>query len=448
MRVRPSRYRSLRAATVTLSAAALVVGASTPALASGGTPRTVTITVVDFSPAPPASALAKFTAQTGIKVKWTVVAWDPLQTKIAAAAEAHAYFADVTDVDWSEVGEYYNTKWFVPLNKYFNIPALNKQYPELSAFLYHGELVGMPGDDGVTITTVNKVDFSRAGITTMPRTLSQYTKDLETIKSKGVVKYPLDIPFAAAEGLATYWYQVSAAEAPGGQVLSPAPAYKPLFTSPSSAGYKALVWMISALKDGLVSPANINYTDAQGITEEVAHNRVASCFSEYAGDISSVYNLPADSTVVDDIEYIPIPGAGGPALNLEGPDGLGVPVNSPHPAAAVTFIKWYDQPTNQAAWSGADGASAAIEGVVGPANVKGMNLLAASSSGKAADVGEEAYLEQHKSRPTFNGGSPAWEAHFDNDVYTEIHDAAAGQATVAQVVKTLASDAVSLKASY
>jgi len=45
----------------------------------------------------------------------------------------------------------------------------------------------------------------------MPTTLDQYTKDLQTLKSKGIVAHPLDIPFAAAEGLSTYWYELTAA---------------------------------------------------------------------------------------------------------------------------------------------------------------------------------------------------------------------------------------------
>ena len=81
----------------------------------------VTINVAIAYPAPPAKLLEQFTAQTGIKVNYSYIQWDNLQTKIAAAAEAHTYFADVADVDWSKVGEYYATKWFMALNKYFNV---------------------------------------------------------------------------------------------------------------------------------------------------------------------------------------------------------------------------------------------------------------------------------------------------------------------------------------
>ena len=64
-------------------------------------------------PAPPAALLDQFTKQTGIKVNWVNIGWDNLQTKIAAAAAANTYFADAADVDWSKVGEYQKTGWFL-----------------------------------------------------------------------------------------------------------------------------------------------------------------------------------------------------------------------------------------------------------------------------------------------------------------------------------------------
>ena len=170
--------------------------------------------------------------------------WDALQTKIAAAAEAHSYFADVADVDWSKVGEYYATKWFMPLNKYFPLSSVKSQFPQAPAFIRNGELMGMPMDGSLLVTTINEKDLKAAGVTKDPTTLTQYETDLKAIAAKTAVKHPLDIPFAAAEGLSTYWYEMTAAF--GGNVLSA--NYKPLFTSPSSPGYKAMTWMVNAYK--------------------------------------------------------------------------------------------------------------------------------------------------------------------------------------------------------
>jgi len=152
----------------TAVAASLVLFGSTAS--ASPTPRHasvsgVTINVAIAYPAPPKAMLAKFTSQTGVKVNWSYLQWDDLQTKIAAAAEADTYFADVTDVDWSKVGEYYVTKWFLPLNQYFKVSSLTSQYPQLSSFVRNGTLVGMPMDVSLLVTTINEKLFRKAGIT-------------------------------------------------------------------------------------------------------------------------------------------------------------------------------------------------------------------------------------------------------------------------------------------
>ena len=130
------RQRVLRQAVVSGVASAILLAgltdaasAATRAAVSNAAEQDVTINVAIAYPAPPKAALAAFTKATGIKVNYSYIQWDNLQTKIAAAAEAHTYFADVADVDWSKVGEYYQTKWFMPLNKYFNLSSLPVTVP-------------------------------------------------------------------------------------------------------------------------------------------------------------------------------------------------------------------------------------------------------------------------------------------------------------------------------
>jgi multiple sugar transport system substrate-binding protein len=382
--------------------------------------------------------LAAFTKSTGIKVNYSYIQWDDLQTKIAAAAEAHTYFADVADVDWSKVGEYYETKWFMPLNKYFNVASLPAQYPQIASFIRDGELIGMPSDVSLLVTDVNTKDFSKAGITTMPTTFSQYQADLKALQTKAIVAHPLDIPFAAAEGLSTYWYETTAAF--GGQVLSS--SYKPEFSSPSSPGYKAMEWMVAAYKDGLVPKGNLSLEDYQGFSDDEAENLTASVFSDYSGDVGTVYDVPSSSKVVGQIEYIPTPGVSGPAPNLANPDGIGIPSTAKNVSAAVEFIKWYDEPANQAAFAGAQGASNSISGFPLPANTAGLAQLV--SSGKVPGAAELANLAEHHSRAIFPAGAPPWYPAFSNAVYTNLHSAAAGQESVASAISAITSQVSSL----
>ena len=434
-----------------LAALALVVAAcgsssssssasASPAALASPTPGS-SITVVYHYPAPPKSVLAQFTAQTGVKVNWVEVGWDNLQTKIAAAAASNTYFADLTDVDWSKVGEYYKTKWFTPLNSYFDTSALKADMPQIDTFASNGQQLALPFDSSFTVTTLNTKLAKAAGVTATPTTLTGYTAALKQIKSKGAVASPLDIPFAAAEGLSTYWYQLTAAY--GGQVLDA--SYNPQFTSPSSAGYQALQWMVNAYKSGLVPKANIGVTDYQGFTSEMAQGRVASVLSDYAGTVGSVYDVPASSKVVGQVQYIAMPGVSGPAANLSNPDGIGIPKTAKNVAGAVAFIKWFTNTGNQAVWAGLNGSADVISGFPLPARVSSLQLLA--SGNKVAGASELLTLLK-TSRAEFPGpGAPPWYSQFSNAVYTNIHQAAAGSETVAQAVNNIATQVNQLKAS-
>jgi multiple sugar transport system substrate-binding protein len=434
-----SAFRAIATSAIAgLALVATTAGTSFAAPRPVSAKQDVTINVALAYPPPPRATLAAFTKSTGIRVNYSYIQWDSLQTKIAAAAEAHTYFADVTDVDWSKVGEYYETKWFLPLNKYFNLASVRANYPQVDSFIRNGKLIGMPADISLMVTDVNVKDFAKAGITKMPTTFSQYVADLKTLQAKGVAAHPLDIPFAAAEGLSTYWYELTAAF--GGRVLSP--SYKPEFTSPSSPGYKAMAWMVAAYKEGLVPKANLGLIDYQGFTQDMATNKTASVFSDYSGDIGTIYDVPSSSKVVGQVQYIPTPGLSGPAPNLANPDGIGIPVEAKNVKAAVEFIKWFDEPANQADFAGAHGGAKAVEGFPLPANKQGLALLVASH--KVPGAAALASLAEHHSRAVFPGGAPPWYPAFSHAVYTNLHSAAAGQESVASAIKAIAAQVASL----
>ena len=429
-------------ATVAIGALAVSAAAAGSASAHRATTASsslkgTTINVAIAYPAPKAD-LAKFTAQTGIKVNWDYVQWDSLQTKIAAAAQAHSYFADVADVDWSKVGEYYATKWFLPLNKYFPLAGVRSQFPQAPAFIRDGQLMGMPMDGSLLVTTMNEKDLKAAGVKSNPTTLTQYETDLKAVASKTSAKHPLDIPFAAAEGLSTYWYEMTAAF--GGNVLSA--SYKPLFTSPSSPGYKAMTWMIAAYKSGLVPKANLNMQDYQALETDQAHGLTASVFSDYSGDVGTIYNVSSESKVVGDVDYIPTPGASGVGSNLGNPDGIGIPAEAKHVAAAVAFMKWMEEPANQAAFAGADGAKDVIQTFPLPSNRGGLADLV--KSGKVPGAAELQTLLENHAKPIFPAGAPPWYSQFSNAVYTNIHEAAAGSESVSSAINAIASHVKSL----
>jgi multiple sugar transport system substrate-binding protein len=378
----------------------------------------------------PASVWAPFEKQTGIHVNYTNIEWSSLQTKIAAAAESKTYFADVTDVDWSKTGEYTRTGWFLPLNKYFSATSLKAGFPAMGAFINSkGTFYGIPGDSQFLVTTVNTKIFKAAGITRMPTTMAEYTSDLQQIKAKGIVAHPLGMPLAAAEYLSTYFYELT--NAFGGTPLTC--TYAPTFASPSSAGYKAVAWIVNAYKSGLIPPGDINEI-VDPVEAEMAHGKVASLFSDYSGNVLVFYDNKKNSTVLGDVQYIDTPGVSGPANNFTDPDWLGIPVSAENPSGAAKFIKWFTSPAGQL-------RLASSVGVPG-------NAAADPSYEKAfPKVGQpklDTLAKQH-ARPVFPCGAPPWYPQFSDAVNTNIHAAASGQKSVAAAVAAIYSTVQSLR---
>lgn len=403
---------------------------------SSGSDKTsgVTITVALATGAPPKAALASFTKQTGIKVKWVNLDWDSLQTKISAAATANTYFADATDVDWSKVGQLSKLGWFYPIDQYINTKSMAADMPQLASFTTGGHVIGIPYDASFMVTTVNQKMFQKAGITSMPTTLAQYTTDLKKVQSSGVAAHPLNIPFAAAEGLSTYWYETTGAL--GGTILDK--NGKPQFASPSSPGYKAAEWMVNAIKTGLVPQGNINVTDSQGQETLMAKGLAASTFSDYSGMIGTLYNLPKSSSVVGQVKYISTPGATGVAGNLSNPDGIGIPKQAKYPKAAAKFIEWFTSEKQQIDFSGANGAAKAWQNYALPSHLSAVKAMAAKGN---LIGGTQLSAMLAKSKPVFPGGAPAQYPQFSNAVYTNLHAAATGSKTVAQAISAIVSTA-------
>jgi ABC-type glycerol-3-phosphate transport system substrate-binding protein len=310
--------------------------------------------------------------------------------------------------------------------------------PQLSSFEDGGKVIGIPFDSSVMVTTVNKALFAKAGITTMPTTIADYTADLRQIKAKGVTQYPLNIPFAAAEGLSTYWYQTTAAF--GGTILDG--AGKPQFASPDSPGFKAAQWMVDGLKQGLVPPGNINVADSQGQQTLMAKGAVASTFADYSGNVGSLYDLPASSSVVNQVVYLSTPGVSGTGPNMSNPDGIGIPRQAKYPAAAAKFIDWFTSAQNQADFAGASGPDKVMTGYFLPSRLAGMTEL--TTKGKLIGGAQLAELLKNSAKPVFPQGAPSWYPEFSRAVYTNLHAAATGSMSVAGAVKAIAETASKL----
>lgn len=432
--------RILAAALVAIS---LPLSACSQALApssseSGAAPQgDVTITVTFPNVAPPQSMIDKFTAETGVKVNWSNIDFDSLMTKIAASGAANAYYSDVTYFNFTNIQQYGKLKWFVPLDDYIKDLSINTtELGDLGSYTWDQKILALPYDSAFGVTTVNNDMFTKAGITKMPTTLSEYTEDLKTLKAKGVVENPLNIPFAAAEGLTAYWIQLTAAFG-GASVLNEDGS--PAFTTPDSPGYQAAKWMIDAVKDGLVSPGAINATDVQGMQTVMAQGLAATTLYDYSGNLSAIYNDSAQSAVVDQVSYLPVPGVSGRANSIIVADSLGIPSTAKQPEAAAKFIKWMVDANTQVEFSG----GGAAENAWGPQGIP-SNLTAIKQLNEAGKIpGGDVILDilSNSTQPYLPYGAPEWYASFSGVVQTSLHGAAAGTMSLDDAIAAMAAAA-------
>ena len=77
--------------------------------------QSITFMAPDWA-VPTDEQLDEFTKETGIEVVVNEVGWDDIREKTVTAAAGGQAVADVVEVDWSWVGEFYAADWLEPLD--------------------------------------------------------------------------------------------------------------------------------------------------------------------------------------------------------------------------------------------------------------------------------------------------------------------------------------------
>lgn len=399
--------------------ATLPVGAQATAPLAG---QTITVLLPPWATLPK-DMTDRFTKQTGIKLSLQTLGWDEIRTKIITASIAGSPPADVTELDWSWVGQFGSSGWYVPLNATVDA-AMTKDLPATSIFTYDRKLIGIPYNNDFRLLIFNRQHLSAAGIAQPPKTLAELLADAKAIKDKGVVKFPIALPLSATEGTGTAWYLLT--KAFGGDLFDT--NLKPLFTSPDSAGYKALAWEVDALKAGLIDPASTGLKDVE--VQELFKNGQASFdVAGWAGNLS-VYTDPSKSKVASVAEGALMPTLSGKTRTFGLPEAVGIPAASTHKEAAEAFVRWFVAPENQMESYTALGNLPTRTSVL-----KSLDDSGKLASGKAL-LAQAAVVE-----PLFKQGTPAWYPQFSSAVSTAINQAAKGQLTVDAAIKQIAAQA-------
>lgn len=408
--------RRLLLTTIALSSLMLAA----PALAQDKPYAGTTITVLMPSPQSPDIA-AKFEADTGIKVDLQTLSWDDIRPKLVAALIAGTAPADVTEFDWSWTGQFAAADWYLPLNDVIDADTV-KDIAGTSIFTINGNLLGVPYTNDFRVMLINRKHFTDAGITDTPKTLAELMAAAKTIKEKGIAEYPVGLPLSPTEGASTTWYLLT--KAFGGELFDA--DFKPLFTTPDSAGYKAMAYELELLKAGLVDPASTGLRDAQINDEYFAKGLVSIMISGEPGRLGQM-NDPAQSQVSGQVEAILVATESGQTRSYGLLEALAVPKASPNQGAAIEFVKWF----TSKAWQVENYGNGVL-----PTRTSALAEL--NDAGKL--ISGDALVEESKYvEALFPQGTPTWYPEFSTAVNTNLNSAAKGEITVDQAVANIAT---------
>jgi multiple sugar transport system substrate-binding protein len=373
----------------------------------------------------PKELLQQFEQQSGVTVKLNIAEFDAIRNKIAIAGAANSPLADVTEFDWTFTGQYGRAGWFVPLERYLG-PSQLPDMTNSGAFSVNGHLYGACYNNDFRMFQYNKKDFAKAGISSPPATFDELRGDLVALKQKGIKENPLGWPLENSEDNPQAWYLLILAM--GGQLFDA--SNKPMFADPNSAGYKALDFLVSAYKDGLIEPGAVSMSnDAQG-----AWWRAGNASVTYAAPSDFVSNEdPKQSRIVGQSAPFLVPGMSSPGNSYGLPEALAIMQSSKHKAAALAFIKWWEDPATQAK----------IYDTIGLYPCRSSVFQSLVKQGKLR--GGDVMLEELKHIvPLFPQGAPAWYSQFSTEAAAQINAAAKGNVSVADALNRLAAKAKEL----
>ncbi len=349
--------------------------------------------------------LAEFTEETGIKVVINEVSWDDIRDKIAIAASGGAAAADVVEVDWSWVGEFYDADWLEPLELTEEETA---DMPTLETFTVDGKVLAVPYANDYRLSYYNTKQYEEAGIEGEPNTWDDVYEHAKKLKEAGVTEYPFAIPLNAEESATTslIWLAYTM----NGVVFNDDG------TLNKDSVLAALEYEKKMLDEGLIDPAD---KTSSGMD---AYRRVLSGDASFmTGPTSFVArsNNEEECSVIGEIMPILVPGKTDKSeKTMALPEAIGVTKFSENKEAATEFVKWYTSPEIQKTLNKTNNAIPTHNDVL-------QELIDDGTVVNAGAMMEEAKLIASP----FPNGVPSYYSEMSNAIYNAVNKMALGELT-------------------
>ena len=280
----------------------------------------ITVMIPDWG-APTEEMLKEFKDETGISVTVLPTAWDDIKSKISIAAAGKKAAADVVEVDWSWVGEFYSAGWLDPLEI---DEATKKDIPSLSYFKVKDNIYAVPYANGIRLSYLNKEMFEKAGIKEgeYPKKWDEIEAAFEKLKQNKVIEYPMLFPLNAEEIATTSFLTIAYTR--NGKI----------FNDDDTLNKESALDILQLLRKYLDVFRGINNAQGAFLIGPTSH-------------ITST-NDPKVSKVVGKITTIPAMAKDGPAKEtITFTEAVGISAYSKNKEAAKKFIEWFSRPETQ-----------------------------------------------------------------------------------------------------
>lgn len=352
---------------------------------------------------PTEEQLAEFKDENGIEVVVNEVGWDDIRDKMVTAAAGGQAVADVVEVDWSWVGEFYAADWLEPLDVSDEVKA---DMPTLETFTKDGKVLAVPYANDYRLSYYNTKQYEDAGIKDEPQTWEEVYENCKTLKQKGVCDYPFALPLNAEEKTSTYLMWL--AYTMNGVVFNDDG------TLNKDSVLAALQYEEKLIKDELVDPAD---KTSSGMD---AYKRILSGSANFLTGPTSFVSKSTNEeecSVIGQIQPILVPGKDAKAtVTMALPEGLGVTKFSENKDAAKKFIEWYTSADMQEKLNASNTAIPTLNSVL-------KKLIDNGTIQNAGAMMEEAELIVSP----FPGGVPSYYAEMSNAMYNAINKMALGE---------------------
>lgn len=367
--------------------------------------RQVTVMVPPWAE-PSAELLAEFTAETGIEVTLNVVGWDEIRDKVSIAAIGKKAPADVIEVDWSWVGEFYSAGWLDPIEMSKDEKA---NIPTISSFIANDEVIAIPYANDYRMAYYNTEHFETVGVTEPPKNWEEVVAYGKKIKEAGLVEYPISITLSATEAATTslIWLTLSRS---GDMFNADGTLHKENVMS-SLNFIKKLV-----TEDKLIDPAMSNMKDVE------AYRSILTGSASYIVGPTYFIGLINDedeSQVVGKALPALVPGSNGTgSASFALPEAIGIPTYAENKEEAREFINWYTSDETQLKMYDEQGniptRTTALQRLIDEKDIIGGITL----------IKQSTYIQS-----PFPGGIPSYYSEMSNAIFNNVNSMVQGSIT-------------------